>query len=134
MKKESILSGVPKTLPALMKAQQVQQKCAHVGFDWNNFEDVFNKVKEELAEFEAELVSGDETKQREEFGDLLFSLVNAGRKLGFDVENTLNRTTEKFTKRFHYIEKQYPSTEELKDAGLEELDSHWDKAKELERK
>ena len=88
-------------------------------------------MKEELQEFEDELNSGDKTKQEEEFGDLLFSLANVGRKLGFDVENCLNQTIKKFTKRFHYIESQYKSTEQLKNAGLVELDKHWDKAKTL---
>lgn len=132
-KRESILDGVPKALPALMKAQQTQQKCAHVGFDWNTAEGAFDKVKEELSEFEDELNSGDKKKQEEEFGDLLFAMANVGRKLGFDIENCLNQTTQKFTRRFNYIEEQYNSTEELKNAGLEELDSHWEDAKKLRK-
>ena len=132
VERKSILDGVPKSLPAVLKAQQIQQKCSHVGFDWDDVDGAFLKVKEELGEFEDELRIGDKIKQEEEFGDLLFAMVNVGRKLGFDVENCLNKTSKKFTKRFHYIEDQYKSTEALKDAGLEELDNHWEMAKKNE--
>ena len=131
--KTSILDGVPKALPAAMKAQQIQQKCAHVGFDWDSVDGAFAKVKEEVIELGEEITSGNNASREEEFGDLLFAMVNLGRKLGLDVESSLNKASDKFTRRFHYVESRYATTEELKNATLEEMDSYWDEIKKKEK-
>ena len=132
-KRESVLDGLPKAMPALIRAQRMQSKSSKVGFDWEHVDGAFDKVKEELAEFENELGSDNRKRQEEEFGDLLFALVNVGRHLGFDTEETLQRTSNKYEKRFRYVEKQYKNHEEMKKASLEELDNHWDTVKKTEK-
>ena len=101
---KTVLSGVPKTLPSLIKAERIQEKAANVGFDWEKREDVWDKVKEELAEVEAEIRRGDQVDEEKEFGDLLFSIVNAARLYGVRPDNALERTNRKFIARFNYVE------------------------------
>jgi tetrapyrrole methylase family protein/MazG family protein len=126
----SVLQGVPKTLPALLKAFRVQEKVGRYGFDWKNIADVVAKVKEEIAEFEEALASGEKTKQEHELGDLLFSLVNLGRHLGMQPEEALNGTIRRFTARFQYIEaKLRENGKTLADSSLEEMDRFWEEAK-----
>ena len=126
----SILEGVPKGMPALQRAHRMQERAAKVGFDWKNAEDVLAKVEEELAELKRSLRKKKGKKREEEFGDLLFALVNYARFLDINPENALRSTNEKFRRRFEYIE------EGLKNAGknihhstLEEMDSLWNRAK-----
>ncbi len=126
----SILQGVPPSLPALLKAFRVQEKVGRYGFDWKNPGDVSKKVDEELKEFEEAVASGDKKRQEHELGDLLFSLVNLGRHLGLQPEESLNGTIRRFTKRFKYIEdilRQQGKT--LADSNLDEMDKIWDEAK-----
>ncbi len=131
--KRSVLQGVPKALPALVKAQRMQEKAAQVGFDWPNATEVWEKVREEMEEFRLAVEGGSSMdKQEEEFGDLLFSLVNYARFLGLDPETALARTNMKFKKRFEYIE-GHASEGGLQNMSLEEMDALWNKAKGLER-
>jgi len=125
--RKSILSGLPKDLPALIKARRIQSKAATVGFDWNNIEDTFAKLKEELEEFEEELKNKNKEKMSEEMGDLLFAMVNVARKLEIDPEFALLHTINKFIKRFQYIEDNLQ--EELFSSDLEKLEHFWEKAK-----
>lgn len=132
--KKSVLEGVPKGLPALVKANRIQDKASGIGFDWEEPAQVFEKVKEELAEFQEEVAKGDKDKMEAEFGDVLFSMVNYARFLGISPENALERTNKKFISRFTYLEEQVAAAgQQLKDLSLEEMDVHWDKAKTLER-
>ena len=135
-RKPSVLSGVPKSLPALVKAYRIQDKTHSVGFDWQNREQVWGKVEEELSEFKAELESDPSAKAtEEEFGDLLFSLVNAARLYKINPENALESTNLKFINRFNYVEEQIKkSGGTLKDTPLEEMDRLWNEAKKEERK
>lgn len=131
---KTVLSGVPSALPALIKAFRIQEKVAHVGFDWETPEQVWDKVKEETAEVEAEIKSGNSEKLEEEFGDILFAVVNAVRLYGVNPENALEKTNRKFINRFNHIEKR--SKEEgknLKDMSLAEMDELWNEAKQLEK-
>ncbi len=129
--KTSVLDGIPKQLPALIRAQRMQEKAANVGFDWPEFSQVWEKIEEELQEFKEVLEDGDSQKSREEFGDLLFSLVNAGRFFDLNAEDSLRSTNKKFTKRFQYIEEQLnQENKTLSDATLEDMDKHWNQAKE----
>ncbi len=129
----SILQGVPKSLPALLRAQRVQEKASNVGFDWDNKNDVWAKVEEELKEFRAELAAHDHDKATGEFGDFLFALVNASRFEGIVPEESLQFTNDKFTRRFKYIEQRTAEMgKKLKDMTLEEMDKLWDEAKSLE--
>ncbi|MFI3262027.1 MAG: nucleoside triphosphate pyrophosphohydrolase [Rikenellaceae bacterium] len=125
--KTGVLAGVPRSLPALIKAYRMQKKAANVGFDWDNKEDVWNKVKEEIAEFEAEIDNNDFEAQQDEFGDLLFSLINAGRKLGIDPEVALEKCNKKFLYRFNYIEKH--SDKPINEMTLPEMEDLWVEAK-----
>ena len=126
----SVLQGVPSSLPALLKAYRVQQKVGRYGFDWKKPADVIDKVKEEIAEFEEALKSGEKTKQEHELGDLLFSLVNLGRHLEMQPEEALNGAIRRFTRRFQYIEnKLRENGKTLSDSNLEEMDRLWDEAK-----
>ncbi len=130
--KKSTLSGVPKSLPAMVKAYRMQEKTAQVGFEWDNKEQVWEKVQEEMGEFTETLeATGTQEKREEEFGDLLFALVNYARFQNIDPETALERTNKKFKSRFEYIEKQ--ADKSLTDMTLEEMDALWDKAKRLER-
>lgn len=133
---KTVLSGVPVTLPALIKAERIQEKVANVGFDWEQPEQVWGKVKEELSEVEEELCNnGSDVTKEEEFGDLLFSIVNAARLYKVNADNALERTNKKFIRRFTYVEEQArKSGRSIKDLTLAEMDAFWNKAKELEKK
>lgn len=125
-----VLSGVPESLPSVIKAYRIQEKAANVGFDWDNPDDVWAKVKEELAEFEQELRDGTEKTREQEFGDLMFSLINAARKYGINPDTALELTNNKFIGRFNYIEdKAKESGVKLTDMSLDEMDSLWNEAK-----
>lgn len=127
----SVLAGVPNSLPALVKAYRIQEKAAQVGFDWPHVEQVLDKVNEELAEFKKE---SELQKQEEEFGDLLFAIINYGRHLGINPENALERTNRKFRFRFQYIEKRaQESGKSLEKMSLEEMDLWWEEAKKLSK-
>jgi XTP/dITP diphosphohydrolase len=129
--KKSILSGVPNSLPALVKAYRIQDKAKQVGFEWENKEQVFNKVKEEMQELQDEIYKNNQNQEKieEEFGDLMFSLINYARFLKVDPELALERTNRKFIKRFQYIEENAPK--DLQDMTLEEMDALWNQAKKI---
>lgn len=127
---KTVLAGVPSALPALIKANRIQEKAAHVGFDWDEPRQVWEKVKEEIQEVETEINAGDNDKTEAEFGDLFFSLVNAARLYGINPENALERTNRKFIKRFNYLEKTASEKgRKLKDMTLPEMDAIWEEAK-----
>lgn len=129
---KSVLSGVPVSLPPLIKAYRVQEKAANVGFDWEKPEQVWEKVKEEINEFEKELSDGNEQDREAEFGDLLFSLVNAARLYGIHPDSALERTNKKFIKRFNHVEKRaHNAGTPLKEMSLEDMDRYWEEAKKL---
>jgi tetrapyrrole methylase family protein/MazG family protein len=126
----SIVAEIPRSLPALLKADKVQRKVARVGFDWKRVDDVVAKVEEELSELKAALASGDRRQFEEELGDLLFTAVNLARFEGFHAEELLNRTIHKFVKRFQQIERAvHKSGRRLEDCTLDELDALWVSAK-----
>nr|WP_299069725.1 nucleoside triphosphate pyrophosphohydrolase [uncultured Allomuricauda sp.] len=128
--KKSVLEGVPNSLPALVKANRIQEKVAGVGFDWEQPEQVFEKVKEELSELQEELEQGDPDRLESEFGDVLFSMINYARFLDINPENALERTNKKFIKRFQYLEKKSKEVgKPLKDMTLSEMDVFWEEAK-----
>ena len=128
--KKSVLEGVPKSLPALVKANRIQDKVAGVGFDWEEPQQVWEKVEEELNEFKAEVNGGNKEKIESEFGDVLFSMVNYARFLNINPENALERTNKKFSKRFQYLESKAKSlSKPLKDMTLAEMDVFWEEAK-----
>lgn len=130
--KQSVLEGVPKSLPAMVKANRIQDKVAGVGFDWEKPEQVFEKVEEELAELKAEILTGNANRIESEFGDVLFSMINYARFLKVNPENALERTNKKFIKRFQYLEKKSNELEKpLKDMTLSEMDVFWEEAKKL---
>jgi XTP/dITP diphosphohydrolase len=130
--KKSVLEGVPRSLPALVKANRIQDKVAGVGFDWEEPQQVFEKLQEELDELRQEVRSGDKSKVEQEFGDVLFSMINYARFLGVDPENALERTNKKFIKRFQYLEQKSKEIgRSLKDMTLEEMDVFWEEAKGL---
>ena len=127
---KTLLSGVPASLPSLIKAYRIQDKARNVGFDWEKKEDVWNKVKEEIDEYQAEIDKMDQEKATNEFGDLLFSLINAARLYHINPDNALERTNQKFIRRFNYVEQQTLKQERsLKDMTLEDMDSLWNEAK-----
>lgn len=129
---KTVLSGVPGALPALVKAYRIQEKAAHVGFDWESPEQVWDKVKEETAEVEAEIKAGGKKDVEKEFGDLFFSVVNAARLYGVVPENALELTNRKFISRFNYLEAKAKETgRSLKDMTLAEMDSIWEEAKKV---
>ena len=126
--KKSVLSGVPNSLPAMVKAYRMQEKTKQVGFEWENKEQVWEKVEEEMAEFkEAMDLDWSQAKKEEEFGDVLFSMVNYGRFIGLDPETSLERINKKFKKRFEYIEANAPK--DLNEMSLAEMDLLWNEAK-----
>ncbi|WP_299123929.1 nucleoside triphosphate pyrophosphohydrolase [uncultured Winogradskyella sp.] len=130
--KKSVLQGVPKSLPAMVKANRIQDKVAGVGFDWEHPEQVFEKVEEELAELKAEIAKGDKDKIESEFGDVLFSMINYARFLKVNPENALERTNKKFIKRFQYLESKAKNlNKSLQDMTLKEMDVFWEEAKSL---
>jgi XTP/dITP diphosphohydrolase len=129
-----VLSGVPNSLPSLIKAYRIQDKVRNVGFDWQQKEDVWEKVHEELGELEAELRKGDEENATREFGDFLFSLINAARLYHLNPDNALELTNQKFIRRFNYVEDNAVAQgKSLKDMTLPEMDKLWNEAKEKER-
>jgi XTP/dITP diphosphohydrolase len=131
---KSVLSGVPNALPSLIKAYRVQDKARGVGFDWEERSDVWKKVKEEISEFEQEVENMDADKAEAEFGDLMFSLINAARLYKINPDNALERTNQKFISRFNYLEdKTLKQGKDLKSMTLEEMDKIWDEAKLLEK-
>lgn len=132
--RKSILDGLPATLPALLKAQRIQERASRVGFDWHEVEPAFEKVKEELAEFTKAIESKDRDKMEDELGDVLFALVNVSRFLNVSPEIALQRTLEKFSSRFSSMEIQAKqSGRKLEDMKLDELDQLWNNAKQQER-
>ena len=130
--KKTVLEGVPKGLPALVKAQRIQDKVAGVGFDWEKPAQVWEKVKEELAEFQAEAAQGNTKNIEAEFGDVLFSMINYARFLKINPDTALERTNQKFTQRFNYLEAKAKALgKSLQDMTLEEMDIYWEEAKQL---
>jgi XTP/dITP diphosphohydrolase len=131
--KKSVLEGVPVSLPSLVKATRIQEKVKGIGFEWENKEDVWKKVEEELAEFKFEVDSKSD-KIEEEFGDLLFSLVNFSRFIGLSPENALSKTNNKFIQRFQLMENLILNDSlDIRELNLEEMDEYWEKAKNLIR-
>ncbi len=127
--KKSVLEGVPNSLPALVKASRIQEKVKGIGFDWDNADDVWNKVKEELEEFRVE-VEANSSKKEEEFGDLLFSLINYARFVDINPENALALTNSKFISRFQLMEQMIRDEhKEIQSMNLVEMDIYWEKAK-----
>ena len=127
---KSVLGGVPKSLPALVKASRIQDKAAGVGFDWDNIDDVFAKVKEEIEELHTEVKAQKHTAIEAEFGDVLFSLINYARFLKVNPEDALERTNKKFIARFQYLErKAAESGKSLRDMTLAEMETYWQEAK-----
>ena len=130
--KLSVLQGVPKSLPALVKACRIQEKVAGVGFDWEHSDQVWSKVEEEIGELKEEIVNKNQDAIEDEFGDVLFSLINYARFLNIDPENALERTNKKFIKRFQYLEKKAKGLQKsLSEMTLAEMDVYWDEAKKL---
>ena len=131
---KSVLSGVPEALPSLIKAYRIQDKARHVGFDWEDRQDVWKKVREELEELEAELEKEDKERSTEELGDFLFSVINAARLYKLNPDNALEKTNRKFIDRFNYIEAHSIKIGKLLTAmTLEEMDQLWDEAKRNEK-
>ena len=131
---KTVLSGVPSALPSLIKAYRVQDKACHVGFDWENKEDVWAKVHEELNELEAELRQEDKPRSEQELGDFLFSVINAARLYKLNPDNALEMTNQKFIRRFNYIEQHsIKAGRPLTEMSLEEMDALWNEAKRLEK-
>ncbi len=128
--KKSVLQGVPKSLPATIKAMRMQEKAAKVGFDWETKEQVWSKVEEEMLELK-EALSETPQRREEEFGDLMFALINYARFIGVDPENALESTNRKFKKRFEYIEIHAPTP--LDEMSLTEMDALWNEAKQTEK-
>jgi len=130
--KKSVLEGVPRSLPALVKASRIQDKVAGVGFDWEEPQQVFEKLQEELAELQEEVEARDQEKIEAEFGDVMFSMINYARFLKVDAESALERTNKKFIKRFQYLEqKAKENNKALRDMTLREMDVFWEEAKNL---
>lgn len=126
----SVLDGIPRTLPSLQRAMRVQQRAAKVGFDWKNRDDVWKKVREEVEELRKVLRRAPASRREEEFGDLLFALVNYARFLNVDAEGALRRTVEKFTKRFLHVERKLlEQGSSVHSATLEQMDALWNDAK-----
>ncbi|MBD5334805.1 MAG: nucleoside triphosphate pyrophosphohydrolase [Bacteroides sp.] len=127
---KTVLSGVPRALPAMIKADRIQEKAANVGFDWERPEQVWDKVREEMAEFEETVAEKSTERMEEEMGDLLFSVINAARLYKINPENALEKTNKKFISRFNYLEKRaHEMGRELRDMTLAEMDAIWEEAK-----
>ncbi len=127
---KTVLSGVPNSMPALLKAYRIQEKARAVGFDWEHPEQVFEKVKEELNEFENEIKNKNQFEAEKEFGDVLFSLINYARFLKINPEDALEQTNKKFIYRFNYMEQKVKENgKQISDCKLEELDKYWNEAK-----
>ena len=130
---KTVLAGVPKALPSLIKAYRIQDKARNVGFDWKEKDDVWDKVREELGELEAELKREDKEHSEKELGDFLFSVINAARLYHLNPDNALEMTNQKFIRRFNYVEEQTLSKgRQLADMTLEEMDQLWNEAKSKE--
>ncbi|MEM6686902.1 MAG: nucleoside triphosphate pyrophosphohydrolase [Bacteroidota bacterium] len=130
--KKSVLEGVPKSLPALVKANRIQDKVAGVGFDWEEPNQVWEKLQEELSEFQDEVAKGDQQGMESEFGDVMFSMINYARFLKINPENALEQTNKKFIKRFQYLESKAAGlNKKLADMTLAEMDVFWEEAKKL---
>ena len=128
--KKSVLEGVPKSLPALVKATRIQDKVKGIGFEWENRDQVWDKVQEELGEFQDEVKVGDPKKMEEEFGDVLFSLINYARWVGINPEDALAKTNKKFINRFQWMEaKTKEEGKSLEDMSLTEMDAYWEASK-----
>lgn len=131
---KTVLSGVPAALPSLIKAYRIQDKARNVGFDWEEREQVWDKVKEEIQEFQAEVANMDKNKAEAEFGDVMFSLINAARLYKINPDNALELTNQKFIRRFNYVETHsIKEGRSLHDMTLEEMDKLWNEAKALEQ-
>ncbi len=129
--KKSVLEGVPKSLPAMVKATRIQEKARGVGFDWDNSDQVFDKLNEEIGELQDEVKSQSD-KIEDEFGDVLFSMINYARFVGVDPESALEKTNKKFVKRFQYLETESKKDgKKLGEMTLAEMDEYWNKAKTL---
>jgi|TARA_B110000967_G_scaffold33424_1_gene32081 XTP/dITP diphosphohydrolase len=132
--KESVLEGVPKSLPAVIKASRIQEKVSGVGFDWEKPEQVWEKVQEELTELNEEIKAGHKENTEKEFGDVLFSMINYARFIGVNPENALEKTNKKFINRFQYLEKEAKKEgKDLSKMSLVEMDVYWEKSKEFFR-
>lgn len=132
---ERVLSGVPNSLPSLIKAYRIQDKARNVGFDWKEKEDVWDKVQEELEELKVELAKGDKENSTRELGDFIFSVINAARLYKLNPDNALEKTNQKFIRRFNYVEDHsLKQGKNLKNMSLEEMDKLWDEAKLQEKK
>ena len=132
---ERVLSGVPNSLPSLIKAYRIQDKARNVGFDWKEKEDVWDKVQEELEELKVELAKGDKENSTRELGDFIFSVINAARLYKLNPDNALEKTNQKFIRRFNYVEDHsLKQGKNLKDMSLEEMDKLWNEAKLQEKK
>lgn len=132
---ERVLSGVPNSLPSLIKAYRIQDKARNVGFDWKEKEEVWDKVQEELEELKVELAKGDKENSTQELGDFIFSVINAARLYKLNPDNALEKTNQKFIRRFNYVEDHsLKQGKNLKDMSLEEMDKLWDEAKLQEKK
>ena len=132
---KTVLEGVPASLPSVVKAHRIQDKARNVGFDWEEREQVWDKVKEEIQEFQAEVAHMDKQKAEEEFGDVMFSLINAARLYKINPDNALEHTNQKFIRRFNYVEAHsIKEGKNLHDMTLEEMDKLWEEAKALENK
>ncbi|MBD8389565.1 nucleoside triphosphate pyrophosphohydrolase [Dysgonomonas sp. BGC7] len=130
---KTILEGVPASLPSIAKAHRIQDKARNAGFDWNKKEDVWEKVSEEFSELKTEIAKMDEDKMEAEFGDIFFSLINAARLYKVNPDNALERTNQKFIRRFNYIEQEANKKNiKLKDMTLSEMDELWNQAKAKE--
>jgi XTP/dITP diphosphohydrolase len=128
--RSSVLEGVPKSLPAMIKASRIQDKVAGVGFDWEAPEQVWEKVQEELQEFQEEVTKGKQDRMEAEFGDLIFSMINYARFLKINPENALERTNKKFCNRFQFLENSAKTSgKELADMSLQEMELYWEKSK-----
>ncbi|MFA6199343.1 MAG: nucleoside triphosphate pyrophosphohydrolase [Bacteroidales bacterium] len=131
---KSALSGVPKTLPALVKAYRIQDKARGAGFDWDNIEQVWDKVEEEINELKFEIKANNKQKMEEEFGDTLFALINYSRFIDVNPESALERTNKKFIHRFQFIEEKVAEQgKQMKNMTLAEMDVIWNEAKKLEK-
>ena len=129
--KKSVLEGVPKSLPALVKATRIQDKVKGIGFEWDNQDQVWAKVEEEIGELHEEVKSGDKTKMEEEFGDVLFSMINYARWIGINPEDALARTNQKFINRFQWMEAETEKDgKKIADMKLDEMDVYWERSKQ----
>ena len=130
--KKSVLEGVPRSLPALVKASRIQDKVKGIGFEWDNRAQVWDKVEEEMAEFQVEVKAGDQKKMEEEFGDVLFSMINYARWIGVNPEDALARTNQKFINRFQWMETETAKDgKSIADMELAEMDVYWEKSKQF---